>query len=356
MTEKRSIPFVYLLIALAGIFIIIAGLKANASILNPILLAAVITIVVLPMPQKLTKKGLPDWLSLVLTLVPVIGSIVLLMLLFVVSTSGFTSDISRQISTLGQFGAPPNQLTIGSTSSEIIQAIIGFVGNIIFQMGLVLLIFIFMLSSAISLPVVSRLGLRTNSPALERMAELTQDVRHYMSIMTGVNFLVGLGDTIFLMILGVEYAVVWGILAWAMGYIPTIGFWIALIPPLILAWNESGAETALIVLAGYVVINGSVQNFIQPRMMGRGLGISPVVVFLSLIVWASLLGGVGAILAVPLTLIIISILDSFDGTRWMATLMRLPPPQEDEEDGEHQAAQEKLRGLWGQTKQIFGGN
>ena len=204
MTEKQSIPFVYLLIVLASMFIIITGLKTTASILNPILLAIVITIVVLPIPQKLTQKGLPDWLSLVLTLVPVIGSIILLILLFVFSITGSSSDISRQISTLGQFGAPPNQLTIGSTSDDLIQAIIGFVGNVMFQMGLVLLIFIFMLSSAISLPVVSRLGLRTNSPAVERIAELTQDVRHYMSIMTGVNFLVGLGDTIFLMILGAQ--------------------------------------------------------------------------------------------------------------------------------------------------------
>jgi predicted PurR-regulated permease PerM len=353
MNEKQSNPIIYLLIALATLFIIIAGLKANASILNPILLAIVITIVILPIPQKLTRKGLPGWLAVVLTLVAVIGSIALLVLLFALAISEFNGDSSNPISALGQFSAPPNQLTLGSTSSDLILSIIGVVGHFIVQLGIVLLIFIFMVSTAISMPAVNRLGLRANSPAIERITELTHDVRHYLSIMTGVNFLVGVGDTIFLMILGVEYAVIWGILAWAMGYIPTIGFWIALIPPFIIAWTQIGPETALIVLAGYVLINGSVQNFVQPRLMGRGLGITPLVVFLSLIVWSWLLGGVGAILAVPLTMIIISILDSFDGTRWMATLMRLPPDQDNED---HQAAQEKMRGLWGQTKQIFRGN
>jgi predicted PurR-regulated permease PerM len=219
MNEKQSNPIIYLLIALATLFIIIAGLKANASILNPILLAIVITIVILPIPQKLTRKGLPGWLAVVLTLVAVIGSIALLVLLFALAISEFNGDSSNPISALGQFSAPPNQLTLGSTSSDLILSIIGVVGHFIVQLGIVLLIFIFMVSTAISMPAVNRLGLRANSPAIERITELTHDVRHYLSIMTGVNFLVGVGDTIFLMILGVEYAVIWGILAWAMGYI-----------------------------------------------------------------------------------------------------------------------------------------
>jgi predicted PurR-regulated permease PerM len=126
-----------------------------------------------------------------------------------------------------------------------------------------------------------------------------------------------------------------------MGYIPTVGFWIALIPPVLIAWQQQGVQTAIFVFLGYVLINGSVQNFIQPRMMGQGLGISPVIVFISLFVWGWLLGGVGAILAVPLTLLIMAILNSNDNTRFLATLMSLTPApkQEDRTTAKGQLAQ-----------------
>ena len=99
--------------------------------------------------------------------------------------------------------------------------------------------------------------------------------------------------------MGVDYAVLWGLLAWFMGYIPSIGFMIALIPPVLMAYAQYGLQTALIVLVGYILINGGVQNFFQPKVMGQSLKISPVVVFVGLFIWGYLLGGIGAILAVP---------------------------------------------------------
>jgi predicted PurR-regulated permease PerM len=213
-------------------------------------------------------------------------------------------------------------------------------------MFMVMLIFIFMLSGAVARSSSSRLGEGTES-AMTQTAKLTQDVRRYMSIMTAVNFMVGVGDVVLLWILGVPYAVVWGLLSWLMGYIPSIGFWVALIPPVLIAYSSLGTQTAVIVFLGYVLINGSVQNFLQPKMMGQGLGISPVVVFISLFVWAWLLGGIGAILAVPLTMIIIAVLYNFDNTRWIATLMSMPTSDKSDD---HQKAQGKLQGLWHRTR------
>jgi len=188
---------------------------------------------------------------------------------------------------------------------------------------------------------------------MTHVTQLTQDVRRYMSIMTGINFMVGLGDVLLLWLLGVEYAVVWGLLSWMMGYIPTVGFWIALIPPVLVAYSTLGLETAVIVFFGYVLINGSVQNFVQPRMMGQGLGISPIVVFISLFVWGWLLGGIGAILAVPLTMIIMAVLNNFDNTRWIATLMTTP--KSDKNDA-HKDARGKLKGLWSRGKNVVRGD
>jgi predicted PurR-regulated permease PerM len=167
------------------------------------------------------------------------------------------------------------QLTI--QFGPVAQSVAVTVLNMLVQFGIGLFIFFFMIRAAISLPRAVRLGLDPRAPIISRISTLTEDVRHYLTILTGINFLVGMGNTIFLLILGVDYALLWGLLAWFMGYIPSIGFIIALIPPVILAYAQYGLQTALVVLIGYVVINGGVQNFIQPKVMGQGLKISPVV-------------------------------------------------------------------------------
>jgi predicted PurR-regulated permease PerM len=189
-----------------------------------------------------------------------------------------------------------------------------------------------------------------NAPTVGRVASLTEDVRKYMTVLTGINLLVGLGDMIFLMIMGVDFALLWGLLAWFMGYIPSIGFWIALIPPVLLAYAQYGLQTAVIVFIAYVLINGGVQNFVQPKVMGQRLKISPVVVFVGLFIWGYLLGGIGAILAVPMTLLVLIIMENFEGTRTVAILMRYTGEEKKEERKE---AARHVKGLWGKVKETF---
>jgi predicted PurR-regulated permease PerM len=126
-----------------------------------------------------------------------------------------------------------------------------------------------------------------------------------------------------------------------MGYIPSIGFIIALIPPVLMAYAQYGLGTALLVLAGYVVINGGVQNFIQPKLMGQGLRINPLVVFVGLFIWGFLLGGIGAILAVPLTVLVLTLMENFEGTRMTAVLLRYTGDHKKEE---RQLAMERAKG------------
>ena len=346
MIEKRPQSLVFLLLGMASIVIIAAGIKASADILNPILLAAVITVVVLPTPQYLTERGLPSWLSFVLTLLMVVGGIALVVMLVFASFSNMADGFCNQVASLDDLSSLPTASSLNPALANFAGTIISAMGHGAVQMFMVMLIFFFMLSGAVGSKSLNTLEPGTTS-LMNQVAKLTTDVRSYMSIMTGVNFMVGVGDTIFLMIMGVEYAVVWGILSWVMGYIPTVGFWIALIPPVIVAYSTLGVEVAVIVLIGYVLVNGSVQNFIQPRMMGQGLGISPVVVFISLFIWGWLLGGIGAILAVPLTMIIMAVLNNFDNTRWIATLMSTP---KSDENDDHEAARDKLQGYWKRAK------
>ena len=162
---------------------------------------------------------------------------------------------------------PAHEVTV--QVSEVAQGVLGSVLDMLVQFGWALAIFFFMISAALALPAHPGWAWIRIIPPMGRVTHLTEDVRKYMTVLTGINFLVGLGDTIFLMIMGVDYAVLWGLLAWFMGYIPSIGFMIALIPPVLMAYAQYGLQTALIVLIGYIVINGGVQNFIQPKMMGK---------------------------------------------------------------------------------------
>lgn len=356
---ERSKPFLYLLVGLASVFIIVGGIRASAPIINPILLAVVITIAVLPLPGLLMKRGVPGWLSIVLSVAAILGVIGLVLLLVVVAVGQLGNVIPTVQSSLDITATTTNLLgesdyveTIvnvvqsGLRSQQLSNFATGVITSVVSglsQAFLVMLIFVFMLSAALTLPSSSRLGLRPDHPIVERFSRLTQDVRSYINVTTLINIMVAIGNTLLLLVLGVNQAFLWGLLSWFMGYIPAIGFWIAMIPPLILGYAESGLTTAIIIFIGYTLINGSVENILKPRVMGQSLRISPVVVVVSLFVWGWLLGAVGAILAIPLSLLLISVLEVFDSTSWIATLMRTTG---DEDREEQQAAVSHVKALW----------
>lgn len=355
MDTVKSRP-VFLLIGAASLFIILWGIRSLASVINPILLALVITITVLPLPGKLTKRGLPGWLALVLTILLVVLVLGLVIATVVFSLTRLAADLPAMLGTETTSGGTPATATTttDTTSSIVIQwgpiatAVVDIVLNLLAQFGVALLIFFFMISAAISMPETMRVGISVDAAPVGTATSLTADVRNYVVVLTGINMLVGLGDTVLLLVLGVPYPVLWGILAWFMGYIPSVGFWIALIPPVLLAYAEYGLQTAAIVFVGYVLINGGVQNFVQPKIMGDRLRISPVVVFISLFLWTFLLGGIGAILAVPLTMLVLTILDYFEVTQPVAELMRYTGAHEQEQEN---VIVTSAKGLWARVSQ-----
>ena len=359
--DNPSNRLVIYLVALASIFVVMFGIRETASIINPILLASVITIAVLPIPGKLTKRGLPGWLALLLTILAVVLLLALVMATIFFSVTQLSIALPTYMAEPTTTASTSGSETTASTTTELtiqygpfFQSIIASVLDMLVQFGIALAIFFFMISAAMSLPSAVRLGLDPRAQIIGKVTKLTEDVRHYLTILTGINLLVGLGDTLFLMYLGVDFAVLWGLLAWFMGYIPSIGFMIALVPPMLMAYAQYGLNTALVVLVGYILINGGVQNFIQPKIMGQGLRINPVVVFVGLFIWGYLLGGIGALLAVPLTLLVLTIMENFEGSRMLAILMRYTSGDEKEEDKEeHQKAVKHVQSLWEKTKNVI---
>lgn len=353
----RTVRPIYLLLAGASLFIIMFGVKATAVIINPILLAVIITIAVLPLPGALAKRGMPSKLALVLTILIVVGLILIVMMLFGFGIYRLGQDLptyaediaarSEEFATWYENTTSGEVQTLDSQQVDYLAGfIIGLLADFLVQVGMTLLIFIFMIAAAITMPSGSLTGADSAEGHVDRVNKFTADVRRYLNVTTVINFLVGMGDALMLYLLGVDYALLWGLLAWLLGYIPTVGFWLALIPPTILAWAQYGVTTAAIVFLGFVLINGSVQNFIQPKLMGDNLKISPLIVFLSLFIWGWLLGGVGAILAVPLTLLILTVLEIFDTTRGLAKLARTPSEAGTKEDEEEKRKARQLIGGW----------
>lgn len=365
---EQSKPLLFFLVGLASLFIIISGIRDLSFILSPILLSVVITIAVLPLPGWFGQRGVPGWLSLILTflvVLAVIGLVLLILFLGMAQLSGVLAGArmaaaSDSASFVGDPGMQFDQLTAAIKefiSSQQITALASKLVSGLFstlsQAFLVMLIFAFMLSSALTLPSSSRLGLRTDHPLLVRAATLTADVRRYVTLTTMLNFATGLCNAILLWVIGVDLALLWGVLSGLLGYIPVVGFWVAMIPPMILAYLKGGLPLGLVVLAGYALINGTVENLVKPRMLGQRLKISPAVVVIALFVWGWLLGAVGAILSTPLTLLALSIMEGFDGTRWMTVLLRTAGLGDKEEQAEREAAVGRVRGLWGRATDLI---
>jgi predicted PurR-regulated permease PerM len=232
--------------------------------------------------------------------------------------------------------------------NQLFSGLLLAIGNIVSQLFLTLLIFVFMLYTALSFPSTANLGISMESGLVPQIIGLTGDVRRYITLTALINLMVGIGDAILLWLTGVPYVLLWGTMAWVLGFIPAVGYWIALIPPVLLAYSLYGTRTALIVFIGYAIINGTAANIISPRLLGKGLSISPLIVFISVFIWGWLLGAIGAILAIPLTMLIITILRNFSATDWLARLMSYVPGSEDKTNTE---AINRVKGFLGRISQ-----
>ncbi|MBW1609133.1 MAG: AI-2E family transporter, partial [Deltaproteobacteria bacterium] len=194
-------------------------------------------------------------------------------------------------------------------------------GKVLANGVLILMTVIFMLIEASSLPVKLRTILGDTEDVLTNFDTFINNVKHYMAIKTVVSLATGIVIAVWLTVIGVDFPVLWGLLAFFLNYVPNIGSIIAAIPAVLLAILQLGVVQALTAAAGYVVVNMVMGSVIEPRFMGRGLGLSTLVVFLSLIFWGWVLGPVGMLLSVPLTMTAKIALDAREETRWLAILL-----------------------------------
>jgi AI-2 transport protein TqsA len=197
----------------------------------------------------------------------------------------------------------------------VLSGISGFLSDLF----LILMIMLFLLGEGPAM--MNRLRASSDNPRVARLTTVGQSVVRQFGLRAIVNLVTGAGVTILLFVLGVDFPLLWGVLTFFLSFIPYIGLVLAVAPAVVLALAEFGVTRAVLVIAGVVVINILAENVLSPMMMGRGLNISPTIVFLSFIFWAWLLGGPGAFLALPITLFVAVMFDTFPETRWLASLI-----------------------------------
>ncbi|OEU60865.1 MAG: hypothetical protein BA870_06235 [Desulfuromonadales bacterium C00003094] len=334
--NNRQVGAAQILVTLASLVLVLAGLQAAKAILVPFLLAAFIAIISTSPMTWLQRKGLPTWLALLM--------VILVVLLFGLLMAGLIGTSVRDLSgSLPEYEAKLRELTtvtVGwlqklglnisvsvvtelldpAAAMKLVATLLNALGSMLTNGFLVLMTVVFMLLEASSFPVKLRTILGGDS-SLGRFEFFINNVKHYMFIKTLVSLATGVLVTVMVATLGVDLPLLWGLLAFALNFVPNIGSAIAGLPAVLLTLVQLGPLRALMVAVGYVVINLLMGSMLEPRFLGRGLGLSTLVVFLSLLFWGWLLGPVGMLLSVPLTMTAKIALDSRDDTRWLAILL-----------------------------------
>lgn len=331
-----------ILMTVAALVVVVAGMRAGKAIIVPFLLAAFIAIISAPPLFWLRRRRIPSGISLVIVMGGVVSIAVVMAGLVGSSVNDFTgklpvyqTKLSQQTasvaSLLGKIGLDVstidfNEILNAGAAMKLVATVLNELGGVLTNGFLIFLTVIFMLLEASSIPDKFHAISPDPEPSLARLHTVSTNVNRYMALKTWVSLATGGLVAAFLGLLGVDYPLLWGLFAFLLNYIPSIGSILAAIPAVLLAIVQYGLLRGLVVAGGYVIINLVMGNVIEPRFMGKGLGLSTLVVFLSLLTWGWILGPVGMLLSVPLTMTVKIALESSEETRWISVL--LGPAQE----------------------------
>ncbi len=326
-----------ILFAAAAFVVVIAGLRAAEVILVPFLLALFITVICASPTFWLQRKGVPTFIAVLLMVLAILAVELLFVALVGTSINNFIESIpfyqqrlkeeaGAVLRLLTHFGLSiPDRSMVEmidpGAAMRLIANMLTGLGGVLTNTFLILITVIFMLLEAAGFPA----KLETAFGSMERTAnylrEFTGGIRRYLAMKTVVSLATGVSVGVLIAALRIDFPILWGVLAFLFNYVPNIGSMIAALPAVMLAYIQFGPIRALIAAAGYLAINLIFGNLIEPRLMGRGLGLSTLVVFVSLVFWGWVLGPVGMLLSVPLTMTAKIALDSHPETRWLAVLL-----------------------------------
>jgi len=329
MNDEFKMPsFFTQILVIAVIFVVFLGMKYSAEILGPLLLSIFISIIIYPFLMWLKRRGLSYNSSVLITLAgpfalgaAIIGFLVVTLAQFVKEIPTFTI----QSGFLSQYGDQIIKFLVENIPIENAGGLISIGIFLLFSV-------IFLVYELPNIKTRLEKSFGADSPTLNTTLSLFHDTIEYFVIRAKVNFFYGISVSFILFVFDINFAVLWGLLTFALGFIPYIGIIIAAIPPILVAWSKFGIQGAIIMAVFFIILNTIAESIIFPRLTGKGLQMSVYVVFVSLFVWGWVLGPVGFLIGVPLTLVVIRYLENYKETKWLASIMS---------SGEEEDAQKK---------------
>ena len=346
-TELLAHPGKFLVSA-AAFVVVVAGMQAAVNIIIPFLLAVFLAIISTPALFWMKKRRISTFFAILVISLVILGIGVFVGSLLTVSIADFTRSLPEYakkldetstmlINWLDEKGLDVQDsvrdfLKLDTTAAiKLMRDLLAQLGTLLKNGFLIYLMMVFILMEASGLPSKIREAINSEE-TFENLSQIANNVKRYLALKTALSFATGLLVMGLLIVLNVSYPVVWGLITFLMNFVPNIGSIIAAVPAVLLALVQHGPATASLTLLGYLVINVSIGNFLEPRLMGQRLGLSTLVVFLSLIFWGWVLGPMGMLLSVPLTMTVKIALQTNKETRWMAMLLGSYNPPSISED------------------------
>lgn len=335
--KKEKLSGTRFLVIAGAIVVIIYGINQAQSVIALFFLSVFLALIGTPAVLWLENKRVPSFLSVMIVMA---GMVVLLLLIGVVvgdslntfsgSLPYYQTRLREQVLSLKPFLASKHIVVSDKVLIEYLNpgsfiklatGLFAGMGSVLSDMLLVLLTVAFILLEASSFPIKLRSVLGDPQRGFPQSTKFVNDIKRYMIVKTIINLAGGILVGLWVYILGVDFPILWGFVAFLLHYIPNLGTILASIPPIFLALLQFGPGHALLVAGGYLVVGFTIGNIIEPHLMGRKLGLSTLVVFLSLIFWGSILGPIGVILCIPLTMTLKFAFESNNSTVWIATLL-----------------------------------
>jgi predicted PurR-regulated permease PerM len=320
----------------ASFVVVIAGMRAASSVILPFLVAIFLAMISLPLLNWLQGRRVPKWLALLITLVVLIGLVIAIVALVGNSIKEFTDAAPRYrakltamssnlLAWLQERGVRVSGEMIGDwfdpgRTFDLVSGTLLGVTAVLSNVFLVFLTIGFILLEAAGFQAKLRAAFGWQEGS-ERSARIRSEVQRYLAFKTLVSLATGSVIGAATAVIGVDFPLLWGGLAFLLNYVPNLGSIIAAIPPTLLALVQLGPGHALAVMLVFVAVNVTLGNIVEPRLMGRKLGLSTLVVFLSLVFWGWVWGPIGMLLSVPLTMILKIMLENTEDLRWVAVLL-----------------------------------
>jgi len=326
-----------IVVGLAALMIIVAGLRAAQSVLVPVALAAFLAVISMPLLNGLRRAGAPNFVAIPLVLMLIMGLLVAIGYIATSSILEIREAVPVYVARFdmlysdGMLWLSEHRIIVPGGMDELLfspSRLINLVTTLLMGLAgfmsmafLVVLITLFLLAEASGVPRKLRSLPGQADADLRRYRRIGADIQRYLAIKTLTSLATGVLIGLWALFIGLDFPLFWGLTAFLLNFIPTIGSLVAAVPAVLLALVQLGPGGAVLTASGYLAVNTVIGSLIEPAVMGRGLGLSPFVVLMSLLFWGWVWGPIGMLLSLPLTMVLKILLEHSQNLSWIAVLL-----------------------------------